>query len=134
MHWVNPAHWRKEIEAEITNIEALIEHFQPTLAVSSLRRQQNQEWRNLQMMVNVYYKGVKASELWERILTRAGFDTRYLHVSRYFDSSIPIFCGTSILSGIELLYFDTSIIRYSDTTILRYFDTSIPRYFAKLRR
>ena len=41
-----------------------------------------------------------------------GFDTRYLQVSRYFDSSIPIFCGYSILPGIELRFFGTSVLRY----------------------
>ena len=66
------------------------------------------------------------------VSTRAGFDTRYLQVSRYFDSSIPIFCGfryfpasnvgssvlryvgTSILPGFELRFFGTSVLRYFD--------------------
>ena len=42
---------------------------------------------------------------------RAGFDTRYLQVSRYFDTDILRF---SILPGIELRFFGTSVLRYFD--------------------
>ena len=48
-------------------------------------------------------------------VTRAGFDTQYLQVSRYFDSSIPIFC--------VFLYFPVSNF---GSSVRRYFDNISP--------
>ena len=70
MHWLNPAHWRRrDEESELASMKALATHFAATLEMSSFDGGKvKREWRNLKITVEAYYKGVKANELWERIL------------------------------------------------------------------
>ena len=68
MMWANPANW-SSTTFELKSLNFLASHFAVTISVTTFDPEKlKKEWKNLKLTVNSYYKKVKASQLWERIL------------------------------------------------------------------
>lgn len=68
MLWIDPANWG-DTACEIDSMRALANHFSETLAVNNFDISKlSSEWKDFKRMVNYFMKGMKAKQLWERVL------------------------------------------------------------------
>ena len=68
MYWIDPANWRGP-EEDVNAMKVIADHFKTTLqdhgfAVENLAS----EWKNLLVIHRTFYKGMKAQEMWGKVL------------------------------------------------------------------
>lgn len=69
--WLDPANWTEEEDTsiELTAMLKVADHFRTPLAATAFdEKHPKQEWKSLKHTVKTYYCGVKATNVWQRII------------------------------------------------------------------